>query len=442
MNILMMTNTYKPIVGGLERSIESFAEAYRRRGHGVLIVAPRQRGAPRAERGVFRVPAIPRFIGTDFAVTLPVPGPLRKALRAFRPDIVHAHHPFFIGDTALRAAYIWDAPLVFTHHTLYEFGTQYVPGDSRLLKRFVIELSTGFANLADRVFAPSPSMEGLLKARGVRSPIDVVPTGVDLALFGSGDRARGRKALGLPSGAFVAGYAGRLGLEKNLPFLCRAVARFLSARPEARFAVVGEGPLRREMSGVFSAQGMGKQVSFAGVLSGRNLADAYAAMDVFAFASKSETQCLSLIEAMAAGAPAVALDAFAVRDIVAGGRNGRLVKREDEEAFAQALKALAEPGTREKASLEARRTASAYSPDDCAERALAAYAEAAGAKRRSAAKRRSEPESVLGRMAAEMRADWKLVVNLTEAAEATMHKRNDDPLRAYSGQEAGEGRVP
>src|SRR5262245_52913321 len=118
-NILMMTNTYKPLVGGLEKSVESFAHEFRALGHRVIIVVPEYQGMP-TEDDLIRIPAVQHFNGSDFSVQLPIPGVLFEALGNFRPDIVHSHHPFFIGDTALRVASRYNAPLVFTHHTLYE----------------------------------------------------------------------------------------------------------------------------------------------------------------------------------------------------------------------------------------------------------------------------------------------------------------------------------
>src|SRR5436190_18296931 len=103
MNILMMTNTYKPILGGLEKSVEAFTKEFRQRGHRVIIVAPEFQDMPR-EEDVIRIPAIQNFNGSDFSIQLPIPGVLTEALGDFRPDIIHAHHPFFIGDTALRVA--------------------------------------------------------------------------------------------------------------------------------------------------------------------------------------------------------------------------------------------------------------------------------------------------------------------------------------------------
>ncbi|HEY6131644.1 MAG TPA: glycosyltransferase, partial [Halioglobus sp.] len=139
MNIVMLSNTYAPHVSGVARSIEAFARQYRTFGHQVLIVAP-EFNQHQSEKDVVRIPAIQNFNGSDFSVVLPVTGLLGDTLDAFQPDIVHAHHPFLLGMTALRIARYRQLPLVFTHHTLYEQYTHYVPGDSPVLRRFAIQL--------------------------------------------------------------------------------------------------------------------------------------------------------------------------------------------------------------------------------------------------------------------------------------------------------------
>jgi len=120
MNIVMFTNAYEPVIGGLEQSVTTFAEDFQAEGHRVLIVTLAFPGAEKSDETVFRLPAIKEVAGTEFSIRLPVPAGLKERLDAFEPDIVHSHHPFMVGDTALRVARRRGLPLVFTHHTLYE----------------------------------------------------------------------------------------------------------------------------------------------------------------------------------------------------------------------------------------------------------------------------------------------------------------------------------
>src|SRR5690554_8184735 len=104
MRILMFTNTYAPLVGGVSNSVQRFVQAYRQAGHQVLVVAPRFGASPHREPGTIRVPAIQHFNGSDFALAVPIPGLLRHDIERFEPDVIHSHHPFLLGETALRFA--------------------------------------------------------------------------------------------------------------------------------------------------------------------------------------------------------------------------------------------------------------------------------------------------------------------------------------------------
>jgi len=375
MNIVMLTNTFTPHVGGVARSVESFAEEYRKRGHRVLVVAPEFSDMPQEEVDVVRVPAIQNFNASDFSVALPVPSRLAETLDDFRPDIVHSQHPFLLGMTAVRIARYRQLPLVFTHHTLYEQYTHYVPGDSPALKRFVIELATRYANLCDQVFAPSESIRDLLNERGVTTPIAVVPTGVRLENFAHGDGAAFRAQQSIPQSAFVVGHLGRLAPEKNLEFLAEAIAAFLKTASDAHCLVIGTGPSEAAIREIFAREGLDARLHIAGTLQHQQLADALHAMDVFAFASRSETQGMVLTEAMAAGLPVVALDASGVREVVKDRQNGRLLREETIEAFSTALQWVAELSQQQMQALtqSALDTAEAFSIPRSADKALASY---------------------------------------------------------------------
>ena len=333
MNILMLSNTFTPHVGGVARSVETFTAEYRRRGHRVLIVAPEFPDMPQQETDVVRISAIQNFNASDFSVALPIHPQLGDAVDAFGPDVVHAHHPFLLGITALRLARHRGLPLVFTHHTLYEQYTHYLPGDSPVLKRFAIELATRYANLTDRVFAPSESIRELLRERGVTTPIAVVPTGVCLERFAQGDGPGFRRLTGIPETACVVGHLGRLAPEKNLEFLAEAVADFMRGNSGAHFLVIGSGPSEAAIRELLARSGVVERLHIAGILQQQQLADALHAMDVFAFASTSETQGMVLTEAMAAGLPVVALDAPGAREVVRDMHNGRLLTQATPAAF-------------------------------------------------------------------------------------------------------------
>ncbi|KGF67691.1 hypothetical protein LL06_20735 [Hoeflea sp. BAL378] len=366
MKIVMFTNTFTPHVGGVARSVSELAEGLRRAGDEVLVVAPDFDHMPDHEEGVIRVAAVQNFAGSDFSVPLPLSLNLSSLIEDFNPDIIHSHHPFLLGDTALRAASSLDVPVVFTHHTRYELYGHYVAQDSALLKRLALSLSLGYCEMCDGVIAPSQSIASFLQDHHVRATIAVIPTGVITAQFRNGAGALARRRLAIPDTAVVVGHVGRLAPEKNLDYLASALAIFLNRNPDAHGLIVGDGPSRPAMMQIFASAGIGGRVHFTGVLRGAELADAYAAMNVFAFASFSETQGLVLIEAMTAGVPVVALDAPGAREVVASGQNGRLLAADaDATLMAAALSDLtAAPARAYKALCEgARGTAEAFAID-------------------------------------------------------------------------------
>lgn len=432
MRIVMMTNTYFPHVGGVAKSVESFSRALRDLGHQVLVIAPEFPDMPESETDVFRVPAIQRFNGSDFSVRLPIPGLLSDPMEQFKPDLIHAHHPFLLGDTALRIASSLGIPLVFTHHTLYEEYTHYVSfgsetaSRSKSMRRFAIELSTGYANLCDHVIAPSQSILDLIHQRGVVTPATIVPTGVDVSRFEGKSGTAFRETHGIPLDSFVVGHIGRLAPEKNLMFLTRAVGRFLHKYQKALFVVAGTGPVEKEMETYFSEQGLADRVRFVGILIGKDLVDAYASMNVFAFASQSETQGMVLIEAMTAGVPVVALDANGVREVVEDGSNGRKLPTEDEETFAQALGWTLELSEEAygRLSREALFTASQYSLTVTTKKLETVYKSLLQIRRGKDLPEDNPWSSAVRYLSAE----WKLITTLAHAAGTALTE--SDPVES------------
>ncbi|MDH4230346.1 MAG: glycosyltransferase [Nitrospirota bacterium] len=440
MNILLVTNTFFPHVGGVARSVAGFADAYRQRGHRVLVVAPLFPGTPPHEEDVLRVPALQQFNGSDFSVGLPSSLLLAGPVREFAPDIVHSNHPFLLGNAALRLAHRYRLPLLFTHHTLYEHYTHYVPLNSPALRRFVIRLATEYANLCDTVFAPSGSVADLLRERGVTTPVEVVPTGVDVERFARGDGAALRQKLGIPASAPVIGHAGRLAPEKNLNYLAEAVALALEKQPDAHFLLVGEGPSGAAIENHFQhrpAARFGTRSGAAagppssrlhrlGLLDWSDLADAYRAMDVFAFASRSETQGMVLTEAMAAGVPVVALDAPGAREVVRDGVNGRLLSATAPPvAMAEALLEVLDAPQQKRAALHAGAVATAgdFSMPRTAARALEMYSRlvATGQPHRNEA-----APGVLDDIAHAIATEWDMLQGITAATRAVLAGNGDD----------------
>jgi glycosyltransferase involved in cell wall biosynthesis len=227
-------------------------------------------------------------------------------------------------------------PLVFTYHTQLEEYAHYVPFEARATRAAATRLTRAFANLADLVIVPTESMERRLRAFGVRARIEVVASGIDVGLFARGTRSDALRArFGVARDEKMILTVGRLGREKNVELALEGFARL--GDPRARFVVVGDGPHREALVAYANALGVADRTFFAREFSRDALPDTYASADAFAFASRSETQGLVLVEALAAGAPIVAVDTPQTRDVL--GNAARIV-RPDAMEFAAGLRAV------------------------------------------------------------------------------------------------------
>ncbi len=422
MHIAMFTNLYLPLVGGIQRSIATFKQAFEARDHNILVVTPELERNPSDDPSVVEVPAIQNFNGSDFSVAIPIPGYLSRTLDEFAPDIVHSHHPFLLGDAAVRAATKRECPLVFTYHTMWEHYLHYAPADSPAMQKFVKRMAAEYCDLCDHVIAPCESIANILRQRGVTTPITAIPTGIDTERFRNGDGNAARRRLNIPPDALVAGYIGRLGPEKNLLPVAEALVRVCGERADACALIVGDGEVTDTLRKIFDDAGKVDKLRMPGVLEGQELIDAYHALDVFTFASKSETQGLVLAEAMASGRPVVAVDAPGARDIVQDGSNGRLLERDDPAALCAAILEIADLSDDERAALQqgARDTGTRWSSGNCAERALRVYDSLVDQK----TKDRAAAENAWTRSLRRLGTEWQLWSGrAAAAAEAAQPER-------------------
>ncbi len=422
MRIAMFTNTYLPHVGGVARSVKTFVEDLEYAGNKCLVVAPSFEGAEESDAKTLRIQAIQNFNGSDFSVRIPEPIKVESRLGEFKPDLIHSHHPFLLGDTALRYARARSLPIVFTHHTFYENYTHYVPLDSDMMKRLVVRMTTEYCNLVNHVVAPGKSVAEELAERGVETERTVIPTGVDRDLFGGGDSEKAQATRGQASHPRVLGHVGRLADEKNLPFLAEAVSLFMKEDEMAAFLIVGDGKARKKTAEYFSEQGLSERVVFTGPLTGKNLADAYRAMDIFLFASTSETQGMVLAEAMAAGTPVIALDASGAREIVKDGNNGFLLPDDSPAAsFAESVGKFFGRSAEERGvmSENAAETAEKFSRERSAEKLSLLYRKIL---KESYAKTGRQNYSAWDEILNRIETEWKIASGKTSAVISALER--------------------
>ena len=341
MRVLFVSDVYFPRVNGVSTSIRTFRGDLAQLGVETTLVAPAYPGAAADEdASILRVPSgrVPmdpedrRFHGSALRAVL------NREL-ASRIDLVHIHTPFIAHYAGARFAREHGLPVVATYHTFFEdYLHHYVPilprGIGRALaRRFTLSQCRDVAEL----ISPSGPMRDALLAYGVTTPIEVLPTGMPAESFVRGDGARFRDRFGLPGHQPLLLYVGRVAHEKNIEFLLRMFGKLRERRPDALFVIAGEGPARESLSRLARELGLADAVKFIGYLDRRTeLPDCYAAGDAFVFASRTETQGLVLLEAMAQGTPVVSTAELGTRSILTA-ESGAFVVAENEDSFADSV---------------------------------------------------------------------------------------------------------
>ena len=338
----MVTDVYFPRVNGVSTSIETFRREFHALGHEVVLVAPDYGAVTDDEAGILRVPAIP--VPLDPEDRLMHWGRLRRLLRRLGGgfDLVHIQTPFLAHYAGVAFSDAMGVPRVETYHTYFEeYLYHYVrflpkPALKALARRF----SRGQCNDLDGLVVPSRQMRAVLEGYGVSAPMEVIPTGLVLEDFAAGDGIAFRARYRIPPDRPVIAYVGRVAFEKNIDFLLRVTARLRGVIPDILFVVSGEGPALAALRERARNSGLEKHALFVGYLDRRGpLLDCYRAANAFVFASRTETQGLVLLEAMALGTPVVSTAMMGTRDVLRHGE-GALVVREDEAEFASAVAAL------------------------------------------------------------------------------------------------------
>jgi 1,2-diacylglycerol 3-alpha-glucosyltransferase len=340
--ILMVSDVYFPRVNGVSTSIQTLRQALVAAGHTSVLVAP-DYPATVAQDDIVRVPGWP--IPRDPEDRLMHPRALAAALGRLDSadfDLVHIHTPFLAHRAAVRWARTHRLPCVETYHTLFEeYFHHYLPFVPKAwLAAAARMISRKECDGVSAVVAPSTAMKHALTAYGVSSPIHVIPTGLNLADFANCDGPAFRARHGIAPERPVIAYVGRVAFEKNLDFLLRVTEQVRRDLPEVLFVIAGEGPARASLERAVAKRGLTNNVRFVGYLERRTeLPACYCAADVFVFASKTETQGLVLLEAMALGVPVVGLAEMGTKDVLQEGQGCRIAP-DDVAGFASVLRPL------------------------------------------------------------------------------------------------------
>ncbi len=371
MRIGLFTDTYVPDTNGVVTVVRLMERELTRAGHDVYVFAPAHPSVRDTRPEVFRFRSFRMVLYKGMRVPIPYNRRAYQVLRSL--DIVHSHDPFSIGLLGFWAARRYEIPHVHTYHALYTEYRKYLPPPFRPSASTVRRLSRLFCNRCDAIIAPSHPMERELRSYGITVPIYAIPFGLDEEEFGRPVGWNARQALGLPEGAEILLYVGRLAWEKNVEFLIRMFKKLAPQRPSAWLVIAGNGPYRPELEALVAQAHLAERVKFTGYLPREHLIDLYKQATLFVFASKTETQGLVVMESMMAGVPPVALGAMGVADLVESGKTGILVD-EDEETFAQAcLRLLDDEPARRTLGQAAQAWATAHDAQASTARLLEVY---------------------------------------------------------------------
>ena len=356
MRIALMTNNYKPVTAGVPISIERLARGLEALGHQVTIFAPTYE-EKKEEANVFRYGTFLKHFVGGILIPNPFDQRIEEAFQEGNYDIIHVHHPMLVGRTAVRLSRKYHVPLVFTYHTRYEQYLGYAgvvrkleqkaAGVDGILSRAaasslhlikdkaVPAYLHAFLKHCSYVFAPTAGMERYLsQVCGVdRGKLGILPTGIERAGFEvtKQEKQQIRKQYGAEDIPFLLTVS-RLSHEKNITFLLESLARFRD-KYGSRFcvAVVGDGEDRASLQRRCVELGLSEQVIFTGAVPNEKIAPYFAAADAFLFASKTETQGIVVLEALAGATPVIAVDASGVSDLVQHGVSGILTGENAEE---------------------------------------------------------------------------------------------------------------
>jgi glycosyltransferase involved in cell wall biosynthesis len=375
LRVALFTDSFHPELGGIQDSILACARELGARGHRVLVFAPTASKRDYARVGLpVAEPDLGPTVEVRRVASLPVPsssqqsrlalpcGACLRDVQRLRPHLVHSHTFLSVGRAGLRAARHAGVPLLGTNHWAVEAFDLYAPLARAAFRRIALGAVTRYYQRCDRVTGPSRFTVEHMQRHGVRRPCSVISNPVDTRCFAPLDEAARLNAkLRFGLGAQTVVYAGRLAREKNLDVLLRGFALLREQLPQATLVLAGHGSAREALESLASDIGIAHAVRFVGTLPHAQLAQLFGACEVFAIASKSETQSMVVLQAMACGLPAVGARCGGLVEHIPQ-QAGLLVEPDDPADLRdKLLRLLADPGERLRLGAGARRFACGFS---------------------------------------------------------------------------------
>lgn len=343
MRILMISDVYFPRINGVSTSIKTFREELTQLGHEVTLIAPAYPGHEETDPNIIRIPSRYLLIDPeDRIMKRKMISSLKQELSSRQFDILHIQTPFMAHYAGIELSNALNIPRVVTYHTHFEeYLYHYLPFAPKALMRFSARwFNRQQCNDVDSIIVPSTIMLDVLRKYGIHKPIEIIATGINERFFtpGNGEQFRIKYNIDLKRPVIV--HIGRIAHEKNIDFLLNVLVELRKTIPDILLVIAGEGPARNHLMKLCESLGIGNNVLFVGYLDREtSLLDCYCAGDAFVFASKTETQGLVLLEAMAQKIPVVSLSILGTKDILDAGK-GAMVAEDNIYDFTEKLTTL------------------------------------------------------------------------------------------------------
>lgn len=386
MRIGLFTDTYPPYINGVSTSIAMLKTALEKQGHEVFVVTVNaDKLKYENEEKIIRIPGIPIGI-YDYRLTGIYPLRAIEKIRKWNLDIIHSHTEFGVGTFARLLAKQFDIPLVHTYHTMYEDYVHYITkGYFNRSSKKIVEYLTKFYcdKTATELIVPTKKTYDLFKEKyRVDRNVHIVPTGIEVERFYKEQFKKReidelRHQFGLKKDDFVILFVGRLGEEKSVDLLIESQVSLARTNPNCKLLIVGDGPDKEKFEKLVKKFRLKDNVIMTGKVPWEEVPKYYMLANVFATASKTETQGLTVIEAMAASKPVLAVDDDAFRMVVVNDLNGYLFSNKRQ--YKKQVRTLMKDTDKLRSlSKQARITAESHSAKYFAEKVLDVYKTALG----------------------------------------------------------------
>ncbi|AEH50971.1 glycosyltransferase family 4 protein [Pseudothermotoga thermarum] len=338
MKIAMMTDAYYPQPNGVAVSVYLYKKYLEKLGHEVYVVTPF--GAKTDEKVLIIGGKSFPWEKNHFVPSSGRLLPIINFLKQNKIEVIHSHAPFALGFRALAVQKYLGLPHVHTYHTLLVEYRHYIPKPLRPSAKSVEEFSSWFCNMVNRVVAPTEKIKSELISYGVKRPIDVVPTGIDVEHFQKPCSSDIRKKFNIDKTCKLLLYVGRLAHEKNVLFLLDVLKKLREKHLNVHLLFVGDGPAREEILDYAIEINVDDFITLAGAVNRDELPDYYQQADLFVFASTTETQGLVVLEALAAGTPVVAVKKMGIANVLKEHEGALLVDEPNVHVFAEKVEQI------------------------------------------------------------------------------------------------------